>query len=401
MLALPPNHIIRLLMDSPFNSSKYHYSVSLKSLTSCQRSNVKGHLVDSNNKAYGVFSFFSPLYLELSPGSRIINNFSDCFSFNLSIRNKNKKIWCQQLNNMVFEVSLSNSTAIIISNASIKNNIATSISHVHIVNQPLIKTLHHTVLVMTTEVELFVIRCGINKVCSKDNVSKIVIVTNSIHAAKKIFDSMLHSYQGQAVAILSNLHQFFTRNQSNSIEFWECPSWLDWNLHKVVDRDSKSFNPLPIFPNKISWDYCKKVDCNNIINTWKITFQASDGKGWQFLDLVDSNFNIIEPSYTKRDPWLQSFSYSNSLCAYTTRVITNHALIGKYWLRFFPNKEFKCPCDNFPIKSRRYILHEYTRFNGYWNPKQDSLDHFVMFLVTNPAISTFNDSSSLFFLSRS
>ena len=206
MLALPPNHIICSLIDSPFNSSKHHYSVSLKSLTSCQRLNVKGHLVDSNDKAYEVFPSFFPLYLELSPGSRIIDNFSDHFSFNLSIRNKNKKTQCQQLDNIVLEASLSNSTAIIISDASIKNNIATFISYVYIANQPLIKTLHHAVLVMTTEVELFVIRCGINKVCSKDNVSKIVIVINSIHVAKKIFDSTLHPYQGQAVAILSNLH---------------------------------------------------------------------------------------------------------------------------------------------------------------------------------------------------
>ena len=224
MLALLPNHIICSLMDSPFNLPKYHHSVFLKSLISRQRLNVKGHLVDSNNKIYGIFPSFSPLHPELFPGSRIIDNFLDCFSFNLSIRNKNVKIWCQQLDNMILEVSLSNSTAIIISDASIKNNIATSISHVHIANQSLIKTLHHAVLVTTTEAELLTIRCGINQACSKDNVSKIVIVTNSIHMAKKIFNSTSHPYQGQAVAILSNLHQIFTRNQSNSIEFWKCPS---------------------------------------------------------------------------------------------------------------------------------------------------------------------------------
>ena len=121
-------------MDSPFNSPKCHHSVSLKSLTSHQRLNVKGHLVDSNDKAYGIFPSFSLLYLELSPGSRIIDNFLDHFSFNLSIRNKNKKTQCQQLDNMVLEASLSNTTAIVVSDASIKNDIATSISHVHIAN---------------------------------------------------------------------------------------------------------------------------------------------------------------------------------------------------------------------------------------------------------------------------
>ena len=224
ILALSPNHIICLLMDLPFNSPKCPHSVFLKSLTSCQRLNVKEHLVNSNNKAYGIFPSFSPLHPELSLGSRIIDNFSDQISFNLSIRNKNNKIYCQQLDNMVLEVSSSSSTAIVISDASVKNDIATSISHVHIANQLLIKILHHAVFVVTTKAELFMIRCSINQACSKKNISKIVVVTDSIHMAKKIFDTMLHPYQGQAVAILSNLCQFFTKNQSNSIEFWECPS---------------------------------------------------------------------------------------------------------------------------------------------------------------------------------
>ena len=94
-LTLPPNHLIWTLMNSRFSLPKCQHPVSLKSLTSYQRSNVKGHLVGSNNKSYGIFPFFSSLYLELSPGSRIIENFSDCFSFNLATRNKNDKIHFQ------------------------------------------------------------------------------------------------------------------------------------------------------------------------------------------------------------------------------------------------------------------------------------------------------------------
>ena len=59
-------------------------------------------------------------------------------------------------------------------------------------------------------------------------------------------------------------------------------------------------------------------------------FQASDGKGRHYLDLVDDNFNAIELSYTKGGLWLQSFSYSNMLYAHTMRAITNHTLIGEY-----------------------------------------------------------------------
>ena len=194
------------------------------------------------------------------------------------------------------------------------------------------------------------------------------------------------------MAILSELRYFFNINQENSIKFWECSSCFKWRFHQDVDKDSKSFNLTPFFSCKISWDYYKKINSDNIINQWKVTFQASDGKERQFLDLVDDNLNIIEPMYTKGGSWLQVFSHSNSLCARATRAITNHTPIGEYRLRFFSNKEFKCPCSNYPIESRRYILHKYLRFNRYWNPRRDSLSHFTMFLIANPYAFAFTDN---------
>ena len=50
---------------------------------------AKGHLIDSEVKSYGIFPSFSPLDPELTPGQRIIDIFSDRFSFNLV--NKSKK----------------------------------------------------------------------------------------------------------------------------------------------------------------------------------------------------------------------------------------------------------------------------------------------------------------------
>ena len=123
-----------------------------------------------------------------------------------------------------------------------------------------------------------------------------------------------------------------------------------------------------------------------------MTFQALDGKGKHFLDLLDDNFNTIKLAYTKEGSWLQVFSHSNSLCARAMRAITNHTPIGEYRLRFFSNKDFKCPCNNYPIKSRRHIFHECKRFNGYWNPRRDSLNHFIMFLIFNPNAFAFADN---------
>jgi len=169
--------------------------------------------------------------------------------------------------------------------------------------------------------------------------------------AKKIFDPLSHPLQIHAVAILKELHYFFSRNSSNSIEFWESPSHLNWHLHKAVDHELKSFNLMPIFPCKMSWDFSRKSECDNILCNWKMTFQASDGKGNYFLNLLNVNFNFIKLFYAKRGPWLQSFGHSNSLCAHATRAITNHAPISEYRLRFFPREEFKCLYSLYSIKS--------------------------------------------------
>ena len=151
------------------------------------------------------------------------------------------------------------------SHCSIKNNIATFISHIHISNQPLIKTLHHTTFITSIEAKMFTIRYSINQATARTNVSKIIVITNSIHAAKKIFDSSSHLFQIQSVAILEDLHLFFSKDPNNLIEFWECSSHLDWHLHKAVDLEIKAFYLTPSYPSKTSWDYSKKSECDNIL----------------------------------------------------------------------------------------------------------------------------------------
>ena len=153
---------------------------------------------------------------------------------------------------MTLQISSSPSTALVITDVSIKDNITIFISHVHLANQPLIKMVHHAVFITNMKVELFAIRYGINQACIKENMSKIIIVTNSIHAVKKIFDSKSHPFQSHTMAILNKLQNFFIKDRKNSIEFWECLSHLKWRFHKDVDKDCKSFNPTLSYPCKTS-----------------------------------------------------------------------------------------------------------------------------------------------------
>ena len=136
--------------------------------------------------------------------------------------------------------------------ASIKNNIVTSILYMYILNYSLIKTLYHTAFVTSLEAELFAIRCSINQASFKENISKIIVITNFIHVVKKIFDPLSHLLQIYTVVILEKLCQFFFKNSNNLIKFWECSSCLNWYLHKTVNLEMKVSNPSPIYPCKTS-----------------------------------------------------------------------------------------------------------------------------------------------------
>jgi len=59
-------------------------------------------------------------------------------------------------------VSVDPKTAVIVSDASIKNQVTMSITHIHVYKTPVVKIVHNAINVTSTEAELFAIRCGLN-----------------------------------------------------------------------------------------------------------------------------------------------------------------------------------------------------------------------------------------------
>jgi len=177
-------------MDSQYNALPTHNFVPLDSLTNQQYSLIKDYLVNMANRFNECFPSFIPLYSGFSSRLRVIDNFSDHISFNVCNKGKDNKSHAYQLDDIALESFLFPSTAIIVSDVSIKNNVATSILHMHINNKPLTKMIYHAVHITSTEAELFAIRCGINQATNFDNMSKIIVITDSIHAARKVLNHL-------------------------------------------------------------------------------------------------------------------------------------------------------------------------------------------------------------------
>ena len=162
---LPSNYILQLLLKSWPNIHKNYHCLLLDSLTKHQHEMIKGSIVNMDDRFNEVFPSFDPHNSEFSPGTRIINTFSSHFSFYSFNKWSSNCLLSHlhQLDNLTIVSSKKLSYALIVTNASIRNNVATSIAHIHICNRPVFKTLHHTVNVTSTEAELFAIRCGINQ----------------------------------------------------------------------------------------------------------------------------------------------------------------------------------------------------------------------------------------------
>jgi len=153
-------------------------------------------MVDMKNCFNEVFPSFDPINPKFYPGNRIINTHANCFSlylFNKHISH-NIKSYIQELDKIAIESSDDSSFALIVTDANIKNNIATSIAHIHICDKPIMKTLHHALNVMSIKAKLFAIRYGINQATNISNISKIIVVMDSIHAAEKVFDLSSHLF---------------------------------------------------------------------------------------------------------------------------------------------------------------------------------------------------------------
>jgi len=112
---------------------------------------------------------------------------------------------------------------------------ATYIAHIHIYDKPIVKTLHHTVNITSIEAKLFAIRCGINQAVNSQGTLKIIVITDLIHSAKIIFDSLSHPYQVHTAAILgsSSLSTPTTRLNSGNAQVNVLGGFIERSIRKL------------------------------------------------------------------------------------------------------------------------------------------------------------------------
>jgi len=187
-----------------------------------QRSWLKLPIIDVDDKCNKFFPFFSFFNKEFNPGNRIVDIFPDHFSFYSHSLNIKKHI--KNLEEIMLRAFSDPFLSIAMLDVSIKNQVTTSILHIHSFNKPVVKTLHRAINITIAKAKLFAICYSIKQAVANHNTKHIIVITNSLHITRRIFNSSTHLYQIHSIAISSELREFFFKDSQNHIEFWNCPS---------------------------------------------------------------------------------------------------------------------------------------------------------------------------------
>jgi len=145
---------------------------------------------------------------------------------------------------------------------------------------------------------LFAIRLSVVKATSFD-VKRIIIITDSLTAARRAVDASVHSGQAHFLAIVQALRAFFTNHPDRSIHLWDCPSKAQWSLHFLAHEDTTSTKIAAGRHLATSLDALRSKSAAACLDAWRTSFARPSSQGHHFLPLKDGIKNLLQPSYAK------------------------------------------------------------------------------------------------------
>jgi len=269
--SIPSVHAINSLLDSQHAKNHPPHKTTTSKLTDKQRFNLKSPIKDANECLNGVRECFNPLFPLFSPGSRVVDHFSSRFSFHSPLSSLDEDLYHHLQNlNQAFRLSqtVPHNIAIIADSSIKKSQVATVVTHIWSENSIVQCLQANSINVTSIEAKLMAICLGLIPAIEEENVHNIIIITNSITAAKKAFESKTDPLQNMFILVTLAIDSFFRKDGRNKIQFWFCPSKAKWPKHKLVDDQVKADNCTPVFPSKELHLFNKKKECNNILFEW-------------------------------------------------------------------------------------------------------------------------------------
>ena len=388
------SHTINTLLDKHQNRSQNQHKFALANLTNKQISKLKSPIKDVSERLNEIKDEFDPYHPIFHPGLRLVDHFSSRIVFYSPTSSSDEALFehSSKLNLAFEKVQRSSNDIAVISDGSVKTTgSATAIAHVWKDNKVINTLKARSNNITSLEAELMAIRIGLASAFENIEAHQILVITDSLEAGKKITSSGEQYLQKSIIPTAEKIQSFLSKDGRNSIHFWHCPNKLEWPRHILVDKETKTSHTPPILPEKNSFLFSKKKECDRILESWQQSFKDSKKKGQLFLEFEDDDEKVIKPTYTKGGSWLPHIGISNSTCARFTRMMTGHAPIGEYRQRFFPNSPIQCPCGEADVETREHIFMHCNRYESSTRLRDIQISSFVEFIVGNPTSFCFDN----------
>jgi len=196
---LPSQHALLSLLSTRNSKSAHPHPQSLALLTDAQSAQLRSPLLNTEASLLNLTERFDSLHPEIRPGYRLLDNFPDHVSFHPCDRSNGRT-----LDRLCHEASADPSTLIVATDASVippRNMQAISVAHFWRLGEQVLLSKVLAGRATALDVELFAIRLGVVKATSFD-VKCIIIITDSLTAARRAVDTSVHSGQTHSLAII-------------------------------------------------------------------------------------------------------------------------------------------------------------------------------------------------------
>jgi len=205
---------------------------------------LRSPLLDTEASFFNLTEHSNSLHPKIYPGCRLLDNFPDQVSFHPCDHSNGRthKLQFDTLGQLCHEASSDPSTLVVATDASVippRNMQAVSVAHFWRLGEQVSLSKAPTGQATALDTELFAIRLSVVKATSFD-VKRIVIITDSLTAARRAVDASVYSGQAHSLAIVQAPKGFFTNYPDRSIHFWDCPSKAQWSLHFLAHEDTTS-----------------------------------------------------------------------------------------------------------------------------------------------------------------
>ena len=222
--SLTPFHAINSLLDLQHAKGQPPHKMTMSKLTSKQQANLKSPIKDINKHLNSIRNCFNSTFSLFSLGSRVVNHFSSRISFHSPSSSSNKDLFHHLDHAFKSSQTSSYSTTVIADGGVKKSHVATAVTHIWSDNSIIQRLQVNSINITSVEAELMAICLGLIPAMDKENIHDIIVITDSITVAKKIFESRSNPLQNVYILVISVVNSFFRKDGRNKIQFWFCPS---------------------------------------------------------------------------------------------------------------------------------------------------------------------------------